>query len=132
MQQHILGLAHVAVHTADLEESVAFYQRIGGTVSKRDHLSTPMGEKRFALVDLPGVTLELIESPTPVPLGEGNLPHLAFYVDDLDAAASQLRAAGVDTFLTPEKRTVPHLFGGLENWFFTGPSGEQIELMKML
>ena len=132
MQQHILGLAHVAVHTADLEESIAFYQRIGGAVSKRDHLSTPMGEKRFALVELPGVTLELIESPTPVPMGEGNLPHLAFYVDDLDAAAAQLRAAGVDTFQTPEKRTVPHLFGGLENWFFTGPSGEQIELMKML
>ena len=132
MQQHILGLAHVAVHTADLEESISFYQRIGGILSKRDHLSTPMGEKRFALVDLPGVTLELIESPAPAPMGEGNLPHLAFYVDDLDAAAVQLRAVGVDSFQTPEKRVVPHLFGGLENWFFTGPSGEQIELMKML
>lgn len=22
--------------------------------------------------------------------------------------------------------------GGLENWFFTGPSGERIELLKML
>ena len=132
MMQHIRGLAHVAVHTGDLEESVAFYERIGGTVSKRDHLSTPMGEKRFALVTLAGMTLELIESPVPAPMDEGNLPHFALYVDDIDAAAAELRQAGVDTFLTPEKRVVPHLFGGLENWFFTGPSGEQIELMKML
>ena len=132
MMQHIRGLAHVAVHTGDLEESVAFYERIGGTVSKRDHLSTPMGEKRFALVTLAGMTLERIESPVPAPMDEGNMPHFALYVDDIDAAAAELRQAGVDTFLTPEKRVVPHLFGGLENWFFTGPSGEQIELMKML
>ena len=54
------------------------------------------------------------------------------YVDDLDAAAAAVRAAGVDTFMTPEKKVLPDLFGGLENWFFTGPSGEQIELLHML
>ena len=95
-------------------------------------VSTPAGEKLLALVDLGGVTLELIQSPTPVSMEEGNLPHFAIYVDDVDAAAADLRSAGVDTFLTPEKRVVPGLFGGLENWFFTGPSGEQIELLKML
>ena len=40
-------------------------------------------------------------------------------------------AAGVDTFQTAEKCVMPNTFGGLENWFFTGPSGEQIELLKM-
>ena len=54
-----------------------------------------------------------------------------------DLAASilitlNLKALGVDTFTTPEKVVLPTLFGGLENRFFTGPSGEQIELMKML
>ena len=53
-------------------------------------------------------------------------------MDDLDAAAAKIRAAGVDTFMTPEKKVLPDLFGGLENWFFTGPSGEQIELLHML
>ena len=47
-------------------------------------------------------------------------------------AAADLRAAGVDTFQTAEKCVMPNTFGGLENWFFTGPSGEQIELLKML
>ena len=65
-------------------------------------------------------------------MGEGSIPHFAVYVDDLDAAAAAIKAAGVDTFMTPEKKVLPNLFGGLENWFFTGPSGEQIELLHML
>ena len=34
--------------------------------------------------------------------------------------------------LTAEKSVLPNTFGGLENRFFTGPSGEQIELLTML
>lgn len=79
------------------------------------------GRNSWRLVDLGGVTLELIQSPTPVSMEEGNLPHFAIYVDDVDAAATDLRSAGVDTFLTPEKRVVPGLFGGLENWFSPVP-----------
>ena len=66
-----------------------------------------------------------------MPMGEGNVPHFAILVDDLDAAAVAVRAAGVQ-FLTPEKKVLPDLFGGLQNWFFAGPSGEQIELLQML
>ena len=43
-----------------------------------------------------------------------------------------VKAAGVFSFTTPEKRVLPDTFGGLQNWFFTGPSGEQIELLQML
>ncbi len=132
MKEHFQGLGHIAVYTEDMDGSIAFYEKIGGALVQRAALATPDGEKQLALVNFGGVTLELIQSPTPVPMGEGNLPHFAVYVDDIDATAAAIRAAGVDTFLTPQKRVVPALFGGLENWFFTGPSGEQIELLKML
>ena len=42
-----------------------------------------------------GITLELIQSPGAMPMGEGNVPHFAILVDDLDAAAAEIRAAGV-------------------------------------
>lgn len=129
MKEHLLGLGHIAVYTQDIEDSIAFYERLGGTVESRGAVSTPDGEKKLALVSLGGVTLELIQSPVPVPMCEGIIPHFALRVDDLDAAAAAVRAAGVDTFMTPEKKVLPDLFGGLENWFFTGPSGEQIELL---
>ena len=132
MHEHYLGLGHVAIYTRDMEESIAFYEKLGGTVKDRDGVPTPEGEKKLALVSFGGITLELVQDPGAMPMGAGNIPHFALLVDDLDAAAAAVRAAGVDTFLTPEKKVLPGLFGGLQNWFFTGPSGEQIELLQML
>ena len=132
MKELYQGLGHIAIHTRDMAESIAFYEKIGGALYKQDAIPTPDGEKKLALVEFGGFLLELIQSPTPVPMDQGNIPHFAVSVDDVDAAAADIRAAGVDTFLTPEKVVVPGLFGGLENWFFTGPSGEQIELLHML
>ena len=132
MKEHYQGLGHVAIYTADMDQSIAFYEKIGGGLKNQASIQTPDGEKKLALVDFGGVTLELIQAPTPMPLTEGNVPHFAVYVDDVDAAAADIKAAGVDTFLTPQKKVLPNLFGGLENWFFTGPSGEQIELLQML
>ena len=132
MKEHYQGLGHVAIYTADIDQSIAFYEKIGGGLKNQASIQTPDGEKKLALVDFGGVTLELIQAPTPMPLTEGNIPHFAVDVDDVDAAAADIRAAGVDTFLTPQKKVLPNLFGGLENWFFTGPSGEQIELLHML
>ena len=132
MFQHYQGLGHVAIHTKNMDESIAFYEKIGGTLSQRASIPTPEGDKLLALVSFGGITLELIQSPTEAPMTEGCIPHIAIYVDDLDGAAADIRAAGVNTFMTPEKKVLPHLFGGLENWFFTGPSGEQIELLHML
>ena len=132
MKEHYQGLGHIAIYTKDMDESIAFYDKIGGALRQRAYIPTPDGDKLLALVSFGGFTLELIQSPTPMPLTEGNVPHFAVYVDDLDAAAAAVRAAGVDTFMTPEKKVLPGLFGGLENWFFTGPSGEQIELLHML
>ncbi|MCI8329366.1 MAG: VOC family protein [Oscillibacter sp.] len=132
MQEHVLGLGHVAVYTRDIEESIRFYAKLGGEVKGRGSVPVPEGEKKLALVSVGGVVLELIQAPGAMSMGEGTIPHFALLVDDLDAAAAAVRAAGVDTFLTPEKKVLPELFGGLQNWFFTGPSGEQIELLQML
>ena len=132
MKEHYQGLGHMAIYTADMDQSIAFYEKIGGGLKNQASIQTPDGEKKLALVNFGGVTLELIQAPTPMPLTEGNVPHFAVYVDDVDAAAADIKAAGVDTFLTPHKKVLPNLFGGLENCFFTGPSGEQIELLHML
>lgn len=134
MKAHYQGLGHVAIYTANMEESIAFYEKIGGALAQRDSVAMPEGEKKLALVSFGGFTLELIEPPvgTMVPSGEGSIPHIAVYVDDLDATAAAIKAAGVTTFTEPEKKVLPDTFGGLQNWFFTGPSGEQIELLQML
>ena len=97
MKEHYKGLGHVAIYTADMEQSIAFYEKIGGSVYKRDGVQTPAGEKKLALVEFGGFLLELIEPPVGslVPSGEGSIPHFAVYVDDLDKTAADLKAAGI-------------------------------------
>ena len=132
MKSFYQGLGHIAVYTENMAESIAFYEKIGGSLAKQAALPSPDGDKLLALVEFGGFIVELIQCPTPAPMTEGNIPHFAVYVTDVDAAAAAIRAAGVDTFKSPAKAVLPELFGGLENWFFTGPSGEQIELLRML
>lgn len=121
------GLGHIAIYTKDLEESIAFYEKIGGKVTDR---CDPPG-KRLALVAFGGIVLELLQFPDGVTDLEGCISHFAIAVDDVDAAAKALEEAGVDTFETPATVSMPTTFGGLDNRFFKGPSGERIELLKM-
>ena len=114
--------------TNDLEESLAFYEKLGGVVRDRGVVALPEGEKHLVLVDVHGVIVELIKNPRPMDLSEGVVSHFALLVEDIDKAHDALVERGIDTFLTPTKNQ-GSLFGGAPNWFFTGPSGERIELM---
>ena len=59
MKELYKGFAHVAINTADMDESIAFYEKIGGTVTAR----SSAGEKLLALVEFGGLVLELIQPP---------------------------------------------------------------------
>ena len=129
MNEHFKCLAHIGVMTNDLEKSIAFYALLGGKVADTAVLPTPQGEKKLVMVEVCGIVVELIVPPAPVELCEGVVSHFAVYVDDMDATAAKLKAAGIDSFATPEKN-VSSLFGGMVNWFLTGPNGERIELIE--
>ena len=77
MNEHFKGLGHIAIYTKDMDESIAFYEKLGGSLRQRASVSTPNGEKLLALVAFGGVILELIQSPTPMPMTEGNIPPFA-------------------------------------------------------
>ena len=46
--------------------------------------------------------------------------------------ANQGGTANILDYIPEGVTLLPNTFGGLQNWFFTGPSGEQIELLQML
>ena len=129
MKNHYLGGGHIAVMTRDMEESIRFYEKIGGELVQLDSLPDGAGRKQLALVRFAGFILELMCPAEPTSWPDGVIPHFAVYVDDVDAACADLEKLGITTFTAPEKKVLPSLFGGLENRFFRGPSGEQIELL---
>lgn len=132
--KYVKGPAHVALMTADLEASIAFYEKLGGKVFDRGTVQKPAGASKLAMLHIAGYDLELIESATGLEglSADGVFAHLAFEVEDVEAAAAEVRALGITSFMTEEKVVLPELFGGVQNIFFTGPSGEQIELLQKL
>lgn len=132
MKENYKGLGHIAVFTEDLDKSIEFYVKIGGSLQTRSRSQGAGVAKDLALVEFGGFLIELIQSPEAMPIGEGSIAHFAVLVDDVDKAAADIEAAGVDTFTTPDKIVMPATFGGLHARYFKGPSGETIELLHML
>ena len=114
---------HVALHVADLERSVGFYQRNFGF--KCYFEQAVAGGPRIAYLRLGDTVLELTHR------SEGAMTgfHFCLETDGFDAAVSDLQATGI-----PMVRA-PHATAAREpreaSWrrvVFCGPDGEQIEL----
>lgn len=131
--KHLTGLAHIALYTKDMETSLKFYETLGGIVTDQADVKKAIGTNHIKIVQMPGFFLEIIEphDGSPVTAEGGLFPHIAIEVDDVDAAVADLKAAGINTFRTPEPNSMP-IFGGIRNIFFYGPDGELLELLQHL
>ena len=65
MKKHFQGLGHIAIYAKDLDESIAFYQKLGATLARRSPIQPPAQKKELALMAFDGFTLELIGSDAP-------------------------------------------------------------------
>lgn len=137
-------LSHVGLCVSDLERSLAFYRALG--FAERSRLRAG-GEPAAKLLELPGADLaavylerdgtrlELLHyaspghvgTPARRPMNALGLTHLSLRVDDLDAVAEGVRAAGgrlIEASRTeiPEART--------RAAFVVDPDGTRIELVE--
>ena len=129
----IKGLAHIAILTDDIEKSIKFYERLGGQCTARGSVQKPTGVNQLAMLTIWDMDLEFIQpgdGSGKGDLGSGRIPHIAIEVEDLPHAVNMLKCMGISTFQTEKPNVLPDLFGGLQNIFFTGPSGELIELIE--
>lgn len=125
---NVVGCDHIGVRTDDMAASIAFYEKLGGTVYKTDK----SGTTDLAMVNLAGaVNIELI-APAEITLNRGGvqtIPHIAIEVTQIDEVIADLRAKGV-AFLTEQTIDHPKLLGGIRIIFIAGPNGEEIELLE--
>lgn len=122
MKQHYQGLGHIAVYTADMDASTLLREDRRQPASPGPR-PAPEQQRELALVEFGGFLVELIAAP--VPEGAGCIPHFAVYVDDVDQAAADLRAAGVDTFQTAEKCVSPTPSAGWRTGSSLAPPGNR-------
>jgi len=121
---------HVGIVVSDLERSTAFYRALGFEVVS--DMPWDDGSRAIRFMESGALQLELFwyaETPGAPARLEGKqlgFRHLAFMVDDIDAALSELKAAGI---VSPgiAVRDVPM---GFRIAFFDDPDGLEIELSQ--
>ncbi len=112
----VLGVHHVSLNVADVEQAMAFYTGTLGMGVRSDRPDFGFGG---AWLDVGGQQIHLIEAPTPQNLGQ----HLALQVADLDGTVAELRGVGIEV-------TDPSPVGPGRQSFLVDPSGNAVELYQ--
>lgn len=143
-----ITLSHRGLCVSDLDATRRFYCEGLGFAPHADH-GIVEGPDMERTMELPGVRLhpvmlrhpdgpviELLHFLSPPAFGprerrstiQYGLVHLSFRVDDMDAAAARLRAAGGHVF---EQTRAHYPEGGASMLYCTDPDGVRIELMTL-
>ena len=126
---NIKAIHHIAVLTDDYERSKRFYTEVLGFGIIRETYRKERDSYKLDLSIAGVYQVELFSFPDyrergSYPEAKG-LRHLAFAVDDVDAAAAELRAKGVEV----EKVRVDELTQR-RFVFFNDPNGQPLELYE--
>jgi catechol 2,3-dioxygenase-like lactoylglutathione lyase family enzyme len=113
-----LAVHHVSINVTDVPEAVAFYTGVLGGVERSDRPDFGFGG---AWIDLGASQVHLLEAAPPAVLGQ----HFAVRVQDLDAAVSELRAAGIVL-------DDPSPVGPGRQTFLADPAGNTVELYELV
>ncbi len=119
-------LLHTRMRVSDLEETIRFYRDILGLEVVSRHES-PRGSK-LAFLKVPGglEEIELCAFPASGPVQvQEDLVHLAFEVDDLDRAVSELEAKGIPITDGPTTSSSGSRFA-----FIDAPDRYEVELIE--
>ncbi len=126
-----MGFHHVALKTADLDASIAFYEKLG----MKFYTSWGEGDGRIAMMDFgDGGILELFAGGNGDEQANPRYIHFALKVDDVDAAYATALEAGAKPKSAP--KVVPldskPVKLTLNCGFVFGPSGEEVEFFRVV
>jgi methylmalonyl-CoA epimerase len=104
---HALGLAHVGIAVPSIDAALPVWETLGYRLTDREEIPTMSLRVAFlessGAVVAGGTLLELLEPTAPdTPVGRflasrrGGLHHLAFLVEDLEAALREAEARGLE------------------------------------
>jgi glyoxylase I family protein len=109
-----VGVHHVSINVQDVDEACRFYVELLGLSLRTDR---PDFGFAGAWLDAGDQQVHLIHAEVPASHGQ----HFALWVEDLDAAVTELRGRGVEV-------RDPSPVGAGRQTFVTDPSGNVVEL----
>lgn len=127
----VKGFHHVALRAKDFDSSVAFYKTLGLTECVR----WGEGDGRAIMLDMgDGGRIEIFARGEDRDRVDERFLHLAFAVDDVDAAYETAVKAGASTKYEPYEASPPDAVPPIRMRvaFVYGPDGELLEFFKEL
>jgi lactoylglutathione lyase len=123
----MIRFLHTRIRVRNLENSVAFYQKLGYVAG--DFKNSPEGN-RLAFMELPGndVFLELCHSPEYTASCPEDLMHTALGVPDIIAYCEELETTGIEIW--PSSWREKFSSGGRKMAFVTDPDGYEVEILE--
>ena len=123
---HVTKLLHTRMRVSDMDETIKFYTTVLG-LEVLERKTSPRGS-HLAFLKVPN-SEELIEFASYPPSGpvhvQEDLVHLAFQIDNVDAAIRDLTAKGVKITDGPTRSS-----SGSRFIFIDAPDGYEIELIE--
>jgi len=129
-------LQHTGIPVTDLAVSKSFYERLGFTDVMSSTFDHAAGTGHVCMMKLGEIILELYQMPEPELLqvrarSNGHIDHIAFDVDDIDAAFATLKAAGYNID-EPAPIFLPFWKNGCKYFNVIGPDGKRLEFNQIL
>jgi lactoylglutathione lyase len=118
----VLGLAHMAVYTADVEKSRQFYKDLLG-YSEPFRIDNPDGSLALTFIKINDY--QYVELFPEREKGSDRLSHIAIYTDDAEGMRQYLGSRGVKV---PER--VPKGRSGNSNFSVKDPDGHSLEIVQ--
>jgi len=125
------GFHHISIYAPNFDHALQFYRDVLGM---REHLQFLIGERRFVLLDCGDGSFIELQEPEQSSSGEAAvtpLAHFALAVDDVNFVLDKARQAGSAVTMEPKQINLGGKCPAVVA-FFTGPSGESVELFQEL
>lgn len=126
LSTYMNNLQHIGIPTLNLEESIAFYEGLGGEVEYRTELMPQ--KQKVAFIRLSGFQLEVYEEAETAQKS-GAINHLAIDCTDIKAAYDLAVSQGY-TVVSNGIESLPFWSAGVSFFIILGPNQERIEFCQ--
>jgi 4-hydroxyphenylpyruvate dioxygenase-like putative hemolysin len=127
LQNIITGLQHIGIPTADVKNTVQFYEQLGFSCYWR---SDPKSGMDVAFLKLGSCVIEVYHSESPE-LRNGAIDHIALNVTDIESIFADIKARGLQ-MLDSEINSLPFFEKGVRFFTILGPNAEKIEFNQII
>ncbi len=136
IKEHVTGFQHLGLPVTNMEQSLAFYERLGFKVIMSTTLPAAAEPVQVRMLALGDFVLELYqlagaERAEIAARADGHVDHFALDVDQIEPAFAAVHAAGLET-VEDAPVFLPFWEKGIRYFVVRGPDGERVEFCERI